>query len=267
MKKILFLGDVVGKPGRNFLMEKMAEIRAETQADFIIVNGENAAAGSGINASIATKILNAGADAITLGDHVWDQRGFENDICSLKKICRPANLPDGNPGAEHLVLTAPDGFRLLVFTVLGQTFLKTKGTCPLRCTDAKLATLAGTFNAALVEIHAEATSEKIALGYWLDGRVAAVVGTHTHVATADECILPAGTAFQTDVGMCGAHDGVIGREKKNVLESMFDGRPRRYEIAEGDVRLNGCLIAYDETRSRAVSISRFRKDKDAEPAI
>lgn len=262
MKKILFLGDVVGAPGRTFLMENLAEIRAETQADFIIVNGENAAAGSGINAVIAHKIILAGADAITLGDHVWDQRGFENDIRTLEKICRPANLLDGNPGAEHLILTAPDGFRLLVFTVLGQTFLKTKATCPFRCANAKLTALAGTFDAAFVEIHAEATSEKIALGRWLDGRVAAVVGTHTHVATADECILPAGTAYQTDAGMCGPHDGVIGRNAENVLASMFDGRPRRYEIAEGDVRLNGCLVVYDETRSRAVAISRFRKDKN-----
>lgn len=261
MKKILFLGDVVGAPGRKFLFEKLGEIRAGTQADFIIVNGENAAAGSGINASIVREFVAAGADAVTLGDHVWDQRGFETELPTLEKICRPANLPDGNPGAEHLILTAPDGFRLLVFTVLGQTFLHAKSSCPFAYADAKLARLAGTFDAAFVEIHAETTSEKIAFGRFLDGRAAAVVGSHTHVATADEQILPAGTAYQTDAGMCGPHSGVIGRETQAVLGRFLDGRPRRFEIAEGDVQLNGCLISYDETSRRAVEISRFRLRK------
>lgn len=257
MKKILFLGDVVGSAGRKFIFEKLAEIRTGTQTDFIIINGENAAAGSGINASIVRDFISAGTDALTLGDHVWDQRGFESDLKTLEKICRPANLPEENPGAEHLILTTPDGFRLLVFTVIGQTFMNPKTSCPFRCAEKKLSALAGTYDAALVEIHAEATSEKIALGRFLDGRAAAVVGTHTHVATADECILPAGTAYQTDVGMCGPHSGVIGRETQAVLGRFLDGRPRRFEIAEGDIRINGCLISYDETRQRAVAIERF----------
>ena len=222
MKKILFLGDVVGAAGRKFLYEKLAEIRAETQADFIIVNGENAAAGSGINASIARELVAAGADAITLGDHVWDQRGFETELPRLEKICRPANLPEENPGAPFLTLTAPDGFRLLVFTVLGQTFMRARCGCPFRCADALLSRLAGTFDAAFVEIHAEATSEKIAFGRFLDGRAVGVVGSHTHVATADEQILPAGTAYQTDAGMCGPHSGVIGRDADAVLKSFLD---------------------------------------------
>ena len=242
-------------------MEKLPEMRAGTQADFIIVNGENAAAGSGINASITREIIAAGADAVTLGDHTWDQRGFENDLPNLEKICRPANLPEENPGATHLVLTAPDGFRLLVFTVLGQTFMGPKTSCPFRCAEKKLSELAGTYDAALVEIHAEATSEKVALGRFLDGRAAAVVGSHTHVATADECILPAGTAYQTDAGMCGPHSGVIGRETQAVLGRFLDGRPRRFEIAEGEVQLNGCLITYDETQKKAVAVERLRVDK------
>lgn len=261
MKKILFLGDVVGAPGRKFLYEKLPELRAETCADFIIVNGENAAAGSGINASIAREFIEAGTDAITLGDHVWDQRGFETELPRLEKICRPANLPGENPGANRLILVAPDGFRLLVFTVLGQTFLHTKTECPFRRADAMLTSLAGTFDAAFVEIHGEATSEKIALGRFLDGRAAAVVGSHTHVATADEQILPAGTAFQTDVGMCGPHDGVIGRAADAVLGRFLDGRPRRFEIAAGDVQLNGCLISYDESLRCATAIERIRKRK------
>ncbi len=267
MKKILFLGDVVGAPGRKFLFEKLPALRAETRADFIVVNGENAAAGSGINASIAREFVAAGADAVTLGDHVWDQRGFDAELPRLEKICRPANLPEGNPGADHLVLAAPDGFRLLVFTVLGQTFIHTKTTCPFRCADAMLTRLAGTFDAAFVEVHAEATSEKIALGRHLDGRAAAVVGTHTHVATADEQILPAGTAFQTDAGMCGPHDGVIGRMTDAVLGRFLDGRPRRFEIAEGDVQLNGCLISYDETQKRAIAVERVRRKKPTPNAL
>lgn len=258
MKKILFLGDVVGSAGRKLIFEKLSEIRTETQADFIIINGENSAAGSGINASITRDFIAAGTDAVTLGDHVWDQRGFDADLPKLEKICRPANLPEENPGATHLILTASDGFRLLVFTVLGQTFMHTKTSCPFRCAEKKLEELAGTYDAALVEIHAEATSEKVAFGRFLDGRVAAVLGTHTHVATADECILPAGTAYQTDVGMCGPHSGVIGRETQAVLGRFLDGRPRRFEIAEGDVRINGCLITYDEVQKRAVAVSRFR---------
>ncbi|MBP3302064.1 MAG: YmdB family metallophosphoesterase [Opitutales bacterium] len=264
MKKILFLGDVVGSAGRKFIFEKLAEIRAGTQADFIVINAENAAAGSGINASITRDFIAAGTDAVTLGDHVWDQRGFETDLPKLEKICRPANLPEENPGATHLILTAPDGFRLLVFTVLAQTFMNPKTSCPFRCAEKKLADLAGTYDAALVEIHGEATSEKIAFGRFLDGRAAAVVGTHTHVATADECILPAGTAYQTDAGMCGPHSGVIGRETQAVLGRFLDGRPRRFEIAEGDVQINGCLISYDETQKRAVAIERFRLNREVE---
>ncbi len=258
MKKILFLGDVVGAPGRKFLFQKAREIRAETGADFIVVNGENAAAGSGINASIAREFFSAGVDALTLGDHIWDQRGFEADLPHLSGVCRPANLPAENPGADHVVLTAPDGFRLLVFSVLGQTFMHAKTSCPFATADALLARLAGTFDAAFVDIHAEATSEKIAFGRYLVWRVSGVAGTHTHVPTADETILPAGTAFQTDAGMCGPHSGVIGREFSAVIGRFLDGRPRRFAIAEGEVQLNGCLIFYDEAQKKSFAIRRFR---------
>lgn len=257
MKKILFFGDVVGAPGRNFLREKARELKEKTHADFLIVNGENAAAGSGINARIAEELLGAGIDAVTLGDHTWDQRGFELDLPRLKNVCRPANYYKGVPGAPYLILKDQSGFRLLVFSVLGQTFINAKTTSPFLKADEILQSLAGKFDSAFVEIHAEATSEKIAMGWHLDGKVAAVVGTHTHVATADNRILPAGTAFQTDVGMCGAHDGVIGREKSVVLKSLCDGLPRRFEIATQDVRLCGCLITYDETARYATSISRL----------
>lgn len=264
MKKILFLGDVVGAPGRNFLNEQARELKEKTQADFLIVNGENAAGGSGINARLVGESLKAGVDAITLGDHTWDQRGFEMDLPRLEKVCRPANYYDGVPGASHVILTSDDGFRLLVFPLLGQTFMNPKTISPFLKADALLKQLEGEFDAALVDMHAEASSEKIAMGWFLDGRVAAVVGTHTHVATADNRVLPGGTAYQTDVGMCGAHDGVIGRDKAIVLKSLCDGLPRRFEIATQDVRLCGCLITYDEAARRAVSIERIEIQKPAE---
>lgn len=257
MKKILFLGDVVGSPGRELLYKKARELKNRYAVNFLIVNGENAAAGSGINERIVREMIDSGIDAVTLGDHTWDQRGFDIALPRLEKICRPANYYAGVPGADHLILEDADGFRLLVFTVLGQTFMRGKTTCPFAQADTLLKQLAGTYNAAFVEIHGEVTSEKIAMGWHLDGRAAAVVGTHTHVATADNRILPAGTAYQTDAGMCGAHDGVIGRNKEAVIQAFSDGLPRRFEIAEGDVRLCGCLISYDETQSRAVSIERI----------
>lgn len=257
MKKIIFLGDLVGSPGREFLYKKARELKARHAADFLIVNGENAAAGSGINERIVQEMLAAGVDAVTLGDHTWDQRGFDITLPRLENICRPANYYDGTPGADHLILEDTSGFRLLVFTVLGQTFMRGKTNCPFAKADALLEKLAGSYDAAFVEVHGEVTSEKIAMGWHLDGRAAAVVGTHTHVATADNRVLPGGTAYQTDAGMCGAHDGVIGRDKEAVIQAFLDGLPRRFEIAEGDVRLCGCLITYDEAQKRAVSIERI----------
>ena len=257
MKKIIFLGDLVGSPGREFLYKKARELKARHAADFLIVNGENAAAGSGINERIVQELLDAGVDGITLGDHTWDQRGFDLALPRLENICRPANYYAGVPGADHLILETSDGFRLLVFTVLGQTFMRGKTDCPFAKAGALLEMHAGHYDAAFVEIHGEVTSEKIAMGWYLDGRAAAVVGTHTHVATADNRVLPGGTAYQTDAGMCGAHNGVIGRDKEAVIQAFLDGLPRRFEIAEGDVRLCGCLITYDEAQKRAVSIERI----------
>lgn len=262
MKKILFLGDVVGAPGREFLYKKAQALKAHYAADFLIVNGENAAAGSGINERIYHEMIHAGVDAVTLGDHAWDQRGFVNDLPRLEKICRPANYYENAPGAPYLILKDSDGFRLLVFTLLGQTFMRGKTDCPFAKASALLENLTGSYDAAFVEMHGEVTSEKIAMGWHLDGKAAAVIGTHTHVATADNRILPAGTAYQTDAGMCGAQDGVIGREKSVVLQSLMDGLPRRFEIATDDVRLCGCLITYDPEQSRAVAIERIEIPAD-----
>jgi 2',3'-cyclic-nucleotide 2'-phosphodiesterase len=241
--KLLFIGDIVGKPGREIVASLIAKLKSERGIDFVVANGENAAAGSGITAAIAQTLRDAGVDAITLGDHVWDQKGFETDIKGLGYVCRPANLPVANPGRDHLIVER-NGFRLLVFTVLGRTFMGLKADCPFLCADALLRKLAGQYDGALVEIHAEATSEKQALGWHLAGRATAVLGTHTHVATADAAVLRGHTAFMCDVGMTGPHESVLGREIEPVLGRFLDGMPRRYEIAAGDNRLSAALVGF-----------------------
>src|SRR5208283_1627786 len=178
MAKLLFIGDVVGRPGREILGERLARLRNELGLDFVIANGENAAAGAGLTGAVARTLFDAGVDAVTLGDHIWDQKGFETEIAHFDRICRPANLPAACPGRDHLILEK-GGFRLAVFTVLGRQYLGMKSECPFRACDRLLDALAGRADAVLVEIHAEATSEKQALGWYLDGRAAAVIGTHT----------------------------------------------------------------------------------------
>lgn len=250
--RILFIGDIVGRPGRDKIATWLRRLREKHQLDFVIANGENSAAGNGITGAIARTLLEQGIDAITLGDHVWDQRGWEHEIDALPKVCRPANLPAECPGRDHLVLEK-GGFRLAVFTVLGRTYLNLKADCPFRVSDAMLARTvgAGVADAALVEIHAEATSEKIALGWHLDGRAAAVLGTHTHVPTADAEVLPKGTAYITDAGMTGPYRGVLGRNIEPVVGRFLDGMPRRFSVAEEDVRLSSVLIDYDPATRRA----------------
>lgn len=253
--KLLFIGDIVGRPGRDIVGALVPKLRAEHGIDFVIANAENAAAGAGITGAICTSLLGAGVDGITLGDHVWDQKGFEQEITTLDRVCRPANLPAGNPGRDHLVIEK-NGFRLLVFTVLGRSFMGLKAECPFLDADALLQRLAGKFDGALVEIHAEATSEKQALGWHLDGRVTAVLGTHTHVATADASLLRKQTAFMCDVGMTGPHESVLGREIEPVVGRFLDGMPRRYGVAAGDVRLNGAIVEFNPA-GRATAVQRI----------
>jgi metallophosphoesterase (TIGR00282 family) len=242
--RLLFIGDIVGKPGREVVGALVPRLRVERGIDFVVANGENAAAGAGITGSICKTLLDAGVDAITLGDHVWDQKGFEVEIANLDRVCRPANLPATCPGRDHLVVEK-SGFRLLVFTVLGRSFMGAKAECPFLCADAMLRRLAGQFDGALVEVHAEATSEKQALGWHLDGRATAVLGTHTHVATADASLLRKQTAFQCDVGMTGPHESVLGREIEPVIGRFLDGMPRRFEVASGAVRLSATEVEFD----------------------
>jgi metallophosphoesterase (TIGR00282 family) len=254
MLKLLFIGDIVGRPGRDIVADQLPKLRREHAIDFVIANGENVAAGAGITGALAKSILECGVDAITLGDHVWDQRGWETEIAEMEHVCRPANLPKSNPGWDHLIIAAR-GFRVAVFTVLGRSYMNnTKADCPFLCADRMIEQLRAQCDALIVEIHAEATSEKQAVGWHLDGRVTAVLGTHTHVPTADACVLPKGTAFMCDVGMTGPYASVLGREVKPVVERFLDGMPRRFEVATGDVRLSAALVEIDASSTRANKI-------------
>lgn len=253
MLKLLFIGDIVGRPGRDFVNERLRRLRTEHGLDFVIANAENSAAGAGITGTIARSLLDAGIDAITLGDHVWDQRGWETEITQIEHVCRPANLPPSNPGWDHLIIEAR-GFRIAVFTLLGRQFVGLKSDCPFRTADRMIEQLRAQADAIIVEIHAEATSEKQAMGWYLDGRVTAVLGTHTHVPTADACILPKGTAFMCDVGMTGPYASVLGRQIEPVVAKFVDGMPRRFEVATDDVRLSGALIEIGASMASAQKI-------------
>lgn len=249
---LLFIGDIVGRPGRGIVVDKVAQLRERLSLDFVIANAENSAAGAGITGTIVRELLAGGVDAITLGDHVWDQKGFEAEIGQFERVCRPANLPAVCPGRERLIVEK-NGFRLGVFTVLGRNFIGLKGDCPFAAADRLLQASAADCDAVFVEAHMEATSEKIALGWYLDGRALAVVGTHTHVPTADATVLPKGTAYLTDAGMTGPYESVLGRDIQAVIGRFVDGMPRRFEVASGDVRLSGALVRYDPAARRAVS--------------
>ncbi len=262
MARILFLGDIVGRPGRGFVIDRLGVLKQEHEIDIVIANAENSAGGAGVTQKIVESLLAAGVDAITLGDHVWDQKNFENEIVNLPAVCRPANLPERNPGRRYVIIEK-DGFRLAVFTVLGRNYLTLKSNCPFENADELLEALKDQADAVFVEAHMEATSEKIALGWHLDGRAAAVIGTHTHVPTADGRILPSGTAFQCDAGMCGPYASVLGRTVEPVIASFLDGMKRRFPVADGDVRMAGCLIDIDPTTRLATKFERIEVAKDA----
>jgi len=259
MPKILFLGDIVGRPGRDAVRARVQALRAERGFDLVIANGENAAAGAGLTAIIAKELLDAGVDALTLGDHVWDQRNFDAEIGGLERVCRPANLPTQCPGRTHLIVTAAGGFRLGVFTVLGRNFMNMKGECPFATADKILREHGKEADAWIVEAHMEATSEKVALGWYLDGRCAAVLGSHTHIPTADTTLRPRGTAYQSDLGMSGPYASVIGRNVQTAIARFLDGIPRKSEVAEGDVRLCGCVVEIESATGLAVKAERFEE--------
>ncbi|HQU08625.1 MAG: hypothetical protein B7X06_00635 [Verrucomicrobia bacterium 21-51-4] len=245
MPRVLFIGDIVGRPGRQLVINQLKHWREQHRLDFVVANGENAAAGFGLTKPLAEELLAAGIDGLTLGNHAWDQRGFEKDIETLPLVCRPANLPEDAPGAYYLILEK-SGYRLAVFTLIGQVWMDMAiSRPPAELGDALLDQLRGRADAFLIEIHAESTGEKASLGWYFDGRAALVVGTHTHILTADGHILPQGTAYLTDAGITGVYDSVLGFDPANVIAKFKDGLPRRLEVAEGDAILQGCIVDID----------------------
>ncbi len=262
--RVLFIADIVGSPGRQIVHDRLADIVAQRQIDLVIANGENAASGFGITPRLTDDLLGMGIDVLTGGNHSWDRKEILEYLPHQPRLLRPANFPEGNPGSGVYVGTAKNGVKYAVLNLQGRVFL-TPIEDPFRKADCELSKLPADAAFVLVDMHAETTSEKVAMGWYLDGRVTAVVGTHTHVATADERVLPEGTAFITDVGMTGPHDGVIGMNRQGIIKKFLDGLPARFEVASGDVQMNCVLIETDDAgarnaagRLRAQGIERLR---------
>ena len=255
--KLLFIGDIVGRPGRDLIRRHVRALASHLEADLVIANGENAAGGAGITRENMLEILSAGVDVITTGNHVWDKRETLEFIGNEPRLLRPANYPDGTPGAGSCVVNGKNGVRVGVVNVMGRVFLHAIDD-PFRVAEREIARVRESgAQVIFVDMHAETTSEKIALCYYLDGKVAAVIGTHTHVQTADERILAGGTACLTDVGMTGPHDGVIGIDKDAIIARFTTGLPGRFETASGDPRLNAVTITVDAATGRATAIQRI----------
>jgi len=254
--KLLFIGDIVGRPGREIVKRGARVLARRLGADLVVANGENAAAGAGITRENADEIFKAGVHVITGGNHIWDKREILEFIDREPRLIRPANYPDGTPGRGSVVVAAADGTQVGVISLMGRVFLSTLDDPFVIAVREIAAVREAGASAILVDFHAETTSEKIALSWWLDGKVTAVIGTHTHVQTADERILPEGTACLTDAGMTGPHDGVIGMDRQGVITRFRTGMPARFEPAGGDVRLHGAILTLDPASGRATAIER-----------
>jgi 2',3'-cyclic-nucleotide 2'-phosphodiesterase len=258
--KILFIGDMVGSPGREVFAKHVPQMKRDGEVDFVVVNAENAAGGSGITEKIAREVFANGADVITLGDHVWDKREVYPYLDAEARVLRPANCAKDAPGRGGVVVNGPGGVKIGVITLLGRTFIKYSSDCPFRELDAQLKAMAGVTPNIILDFHAEATSEKVAMGWYADGRVSAVLGTHTHIQTADEKVLPKGTAYITDVGMTGPYDSVIGMVKERIIERYVKGLPCKFEVATGKATLCGAIVDVDEGTGKARSIARVQRD-------
>jgi metallophosphoesterase (TIGR00282 family) len=257
--RLLFFGDVMGEPGRKAVTEWIPKLKEELAVDFVIVNGENAAAGRGITPKIAIGLMRAGAAVVTSGDHIWDQKEIVPYLADEPRMLRPLNYPAGVPGSGSVVLETKKG-KVGVINALGRVFMgpqvENPFTALVECVEAMRAETPVIF----VDFHAEATSEKVAMGWHLDGRVSAVVGTHTHVPTADERILPGGTAFLCDAGMCGPLDSVIGSQIEPVLAKFLTAMPARFGIGRGKVRVNAVLVEVEVATGKALSIERVTRE-------
>jgi 2',3'-cyclic-nucleotide 2'-phosphodiesterase len=259
--KLLFLGDVMGRAGRAAVTARLPKLRVDWALDFVVVNGENATSGVGLSADHAKAILAAGADCVTLGDHAFDQKDMMSFVETEPRILRPLNYAKTAPGKGARVFTATNGRKVLVAQVLGQVFMKRPFDDPFSAIDAALRQhpLGGAVQAAIVDVHCEATSEKMAMGHWCDGRASLVVGTHTHVPTADATILKGGTAYLSDAGMCGDYDSIIGMEKLEPMRRFVTGMAKeRFTPANGEATLAGVYVETDDTTGRATLIRMVR---------
>ena len=254
--RLLLIGDVVGKPGRQIICRALRGVIERERLDLVVANAENAAGGSGLTPEIYRELLAAGVDAITLGDHIYRRREINAVLESASNIVKPANFPPDAPGRDFMVVSARNGERVAVISLLGRVFMRPVD-CPWVAVDRVLAQLPGDVKQILVDFHAEATSDKQLMGRHLDGRVTVVLGTHTHVPTADEEVLPGGTAFQCDVGMTGPYESILGRRIDRVMETTRTFNPTHFEVASGDVRLCGTIVESDAA-GRATGIWRLR---------
>jgi metallophosphoesterase (TIGR00282 family) len=258
MLTILFLGDIVGEPGRAAVISRLAELKQRHGVDFIVVNGENAAGGRGLTPRITIDLLRAGVSVITTGDHIWDQKEITSFIDTEPRLLRPLNYPAGAPGSGSIVLETAKG-KVGVINVQGRTFMQPILENPFDALDRAVTAMREETMTIFVDAHAETTSEKIAIGRFLDGRVSAVIGTHTHVQTADEQIFPGGTAFLCDAGMCGPTQSILGRSIDPIVQRFISNLPAPFPVAKGAVHLCGAVVGIDETTGRAVSISRIQE--------
>lgn len=256
MITILFLGDIVGEPGREAVARFVRTFQKERGADFVVVNGENAAGGRGITSRLAIDLLRCGVAVITTGDHAWDQKDIASYMATEPRLLRPVNYPPGVPGQGSIVLETPKG-RVAVLNLQGRTFMHQLLENPFRVAEEQVEALREETPVILVDFHAETTSEKIAMGRLLDGRVSAVIGTHTHVQTADEKILPGGTAFLCDAGMCGPEHSILGRDPQNIIRRFQDCLPTTFPVARGPVRVCGAVVEVDARTGLAKSIHRI----------
>jgi hypothetical protein len=258
--KILFFGDVFGKPGRKIVKNHLAELKNEFAIDVVIANGENLAQGKGITEKTCAELFHVGVNAFTSGNHLWDQNSSLDYIKKETRIVKPLNFPQKAPGFDHLILDV-DNSKLAILCVVGQSFMA-PAAFPFEKLSEILPKIQETTPNILIDYHAEATAEKRVLGFLLDGKISALIGTHTHIQTADEEILPSGTAYITDVGMTGPHDSVIGTKKDIILEKVLTGVPKRFEVANSGLQINAVVIEIEDDSGKAVSIERIRRKMD-----
>lgn len=258
--RILFLGDIVGKAGVAFVKRALPVVAARERIDLVIANAENATDGSGLTVKDYRQLRQSGVDLVTLGDHVYRRKDIISTLQEDERICRPANFPAGAPGRDFAIAPMPDGTSVAAFCLLGRTYMR-PADCPYRAADRLVTELAGRARCIIVDMHAEATADKYLMAHHLRGRVTAVLGTHTHVPTADEQILPGGTAFISDVGMTGPYDSILGRRVDRVLSTAVSFVPSSFDVATGDPRLGGAIVEVDSTTGKAMAIRRLMLDE------